>query len=66
MVIYIEYVRPWRTWRAASPEKSEKPKHEQRKALTDKASMDAAEALAAYNERLREIGRELAMGLRDI
>lgn len=49
-----------------SPEKPRKPKHERRKALTDKASRDAAEALAAYNERLREIGRELASGLREI
>jgi hypothetical protein len=63
MVIYIEYLRPWRS---TSPEKPQKPKHERRKALTDKASREAAEALAAYNERLREIGRELARGLREI
>lgn len=62
MIIYIEFAGE------AAPEKPKRGrrKHELRKALTDKASRDAAEALAAYNERLREIGRELAHGLRDI
>lgn len=57
MIIYIKF---------SGGTAPEKPKHERRKALTDKASRDAAEALAAYNERLREIGRELARGLREI